>query len=164
MLPRWDITCRYLFSRIQTKAFHGITLIWILCLCSWHAGSTTYCHPLPPETMKGHDTCGAGTTWVGAWCVVALHKGILWTRMIRKAAFIYISTADRAARRGHPASVTDTAVLGLPQQISHYIFKTVRTVKKRAGGVHCIKRLLNYGKKDFRALHGLHILFHKLLW
>lgn len=71
--------------------------------------------PYPPESMKGHDTCGAGTTGVGAWCVVALHKWILGTRWIRKAAFIYISTAGRAARRGHPASVTDTAVLGLPQ-------------------------------------------------
>lgn len=115
------------------------------------------CHPLPPESMEGCNTCGAGITWVGARCVVALHKRMLWTRTIREAAFIYISTAGRAARRGHPASVTDTVVLGLPWQTSHYICRTVRTIKKRAGGVHFIKCLLNYSKKAFRALHGLHI-------
>lgn len=82
---------------------------------------------------------------------------------MREAAFIDISTAGRAARRGHPASVTDTVVLGLPQKTPHCIFKTFAIVKKKAGGVNFIRWLSNYSKKAFRALYGLHVLFGKLL-
>lgn len=126
-------------------------------------GQHHLCHPIQPESMEGRDTCGAGTTSIGAWSVVALHKWILGTRRIREVALIYISAAGRAARRGHPASITDTVVLGLPQKTPQCIFKAFAVVKKNAGGVNFIKLLSNYNKKAFRALHGLYILFCKLL-
>lgn len=85
-------------------------------LQSAYDSSPTYCHPSQRESKERHHTCGAGITRVGAKCVVALHTWILWTWRVWKAAFIYISTAGGAARRGHPTSVTDTVVLGLPQQ------------------------------------------------
>lgn len=103
--------------------------------------------PSQHKSKQGHGTCGAGATRVGAECVVALHRRVLWTWGIGEAAFIYISAAGRAARRGHPANVTDTAVLGLPQQTPHYTFKTVRRRAKKRARVHLIKCLLNYTRE-----------------
>ena len=99
--------------------------------------------PSQHRSKEGRGTCGAGATRVGAKCVVALHRRVLWTWGIREAAFIYISAAGGAARRGHPASGTDTVVLGLPQQTAHYIFKTGRRTAKKRAKVRFIKCLLN---------------------
>lgn len=165
-LPRCVITYRHLFSRIQMKTFHEVTVIGILCLCLWHTGSTTHCHPLPPANGKGHDTCGTGTTRVGSWSVVALHGWILWTRTVREAAFIYISTAGRAARRGHPASITDTAVLGLQQQSSHHIFKTVKTVKEKGRRSSFYKVSFKLQRESFQSITWFahSVLLYKVWW